>query len=92
MPEQDEPKSECVQALHELYFYIDGELTEERRLTIRQHLDDCPPCIEAYDFEAELRQVISVRCRDSVPDSLRQRIAQALGSERADADPGGRAD
>jgi mycothiol system anti-sigma-R factor len=72
-------KHECVEALRELYLFIDGEeLTEERRVVIRRHLDDCPPCFEAYDFEAELRTVISRRCRDSVPDELRVRITQAL--------------
>jgi mycothiol system anti-sigma-R factor len=64
---------------------MDGELTEERRLVIRQHLDDCPPCGGAFDFEGELRMVISRRCRDTVPQELRDRIAQAL-SEFGDLD------
>ena len=42
-------------------------------------LDDCPPCYEAYDFEAELRGVIAHRCREQVPEALRQRIADAIG-------------
>ena len=81
MADCSDDKPECVEALQQLYLYIDGELTEELRITIRRHLDDCPPCDEFYDFEAELRQVISVRCRDEVPDALRQRIADALGFE-----------
>jgi mycothiol system anti-sigma-R factor len=84
MSDCSDGKDECVEALQQLYLYIDGELTEELRVTIRRHLDDCPPCYEFYDFEAELRQVISVRCRDQVPESLRQRIAEALGSEPAE--------
>ena len=68
----------CDDALHELYGYLDGELTVERRTIIQQHLDDCPPCYEAFDFEAELRMVISARCRDEVPDDLRARVADAL--------------
>ena len=32
------------------------------------------------DFEAELRIVISHRCRDEVPDALRQRIADQLAA------------
>jgi mycothiol system anti-sigma-R factor len=81
MSDCSEGKDGCVEALQQLYLYIVGELTEELRLTIRRHLDDCPPCYEFYDFEAELRHVISVRCRDEVPDALRQRIANALGFE-----------
>ncbi len=71
----------CDEALHQLYHFLDGELTDDRRTTIRQHLDDCPPCYEMFDFEAELRQVIAQRCRDSVPQSLRDRIASAIDHE-----------
>lgn len=72
---------DCDEALTELYRFLDGELTDSRRTEIKRHLDDCPPCYEHYDFEAELRLVIAAKCRDHVPDTLRQRIAEALGSE-----------
>lgn len=68
----------CDEALHELYGFIDGELTDDKRSRIRHHLDDCNPCLEAFDFEAELRTVIAQRCREEVPDHLRRRIAQAI--------------
>jgi len=74
----DHSVTPCEEALQELYVYLDGELTEEKRGAIRGHLDDCNPCFEAFDFEAELRIVISTRCRDEVPESLRDRIAQQL--------------
>ena len=82
-PRQDEhghdhSATPCEEALQELYVYLDGELTEEKRGAIRGHLDDCNPCFEAFDFEAELRIVISTRCREEVPESLRDRIAQQL--------------
>jgi mycothiol system anti-sigma-R factor len=68
----------CTEALEELYLYLDGELTETKRTVIQGHLDDCNPCFEAFDFEAELRMVIKRRCTDQVPDSLRERIAEQL--------------
>jgi mycothiol system anti-sigma-R factor len=71
----------CEDAVHQLYLYLDGELTQERRALIRQPLDECPPCFEAFDFEAELRMVIAHKCREQVPDHLRQRVARALGVE-----------
>jgi len=72
---------ECREALEALYVYLDGELTEERRIIIKGHLDDCPPCGDAFDFTVELRQVVAQRCREEVPEALRLRIAQALGQE-----------
>ena len=72
---------DCDDALHELYGYLDGELTVERREIIKQHLDDCPPCGDSFEFEAELRSLIARKCTESVPDSLKQRIADALDKE-----------
>ena len=70
---------DCEQALAEIYTYLDGELTDEKRSLIAGHLEGCNPCIEVYDFEAELRVVISTRARnETVPESLRLRISEKL--------------
>ncbi|HWE56800.1 MAG TPA: mycothiol system anti-sigma-R factor [Acidimicrobiales bacterium] len=70
--------NDCQEALHTLYHYLDGELTEDRRVAIEHHLHECEPCLHAFDFEAELKIVIARSCRDQVPDHLRSKIAQAL--------------
>ena len=81
---------DCGEAIEKLYGFLDGELTEARRVEIRHHLDDCAPCLQAFDFEAELRVMISVRCRDDVPEALRLRVAAALmAAEAARLDQGG---
>lgn len=68
----------CIEAVELLYHYLDGELTDDRRVTIQRHLDACPPCFEAYDFEAELRIVVRQKCRERVPETLVMRVAAAL--------------
>ena len=77
-----EPKSQCQDALHELYGYLDGELTDDRRAAIHRHLDECQPCAEPYDFEAELRMVIRRKCQEQVPETLRAKVRKALEAER----------
>ena len=77
---QDE-NVDCQEAIHIIYHYLDGELTDDRRREIQHHLDDCMPCLEAYDFEAELRIAIARKCRDAVPETLRIRIHEALLQE-----------
>jgi mycothiol system anti-sigma-R factor len=74
---------DCVEAVRQLYVYLDGELTEERRLEISVHLDECGPCADAAGFEAELRAIISSRCKDRVPESLIARVAAAIAAEEA---------
>ena len=85
----DESDVDCNETIERLYHYLDGELTDERRVEIKRHLDDCPPCLHAFDFEVELRQVIADRCKDRVPDALRQRIHQALAEAEGQRDPAG---
>ena len=81
---------DCDEAVHELYHYLDGELTDERRQEIAVHLDLCGPCADAAGFESELRMVIASRCRDRVPDSLIARVAEAIDeAQRRTAPPTG---
>ena len=77
-------KPHCEETLAELSTYLDGELTEEIRVKIAVHLDDCPPCGDAAGFEVELRRVIASKCVDRVPDELRAKILKACTEE---ADP-----
>ncbi|HUY29959.1 MAG TPA: mycothiol system anti-sigma-R factor [Acidimicrobiales bacterium] len=79
----EEPEvADCEETVHRLYHFLDGELTEDRRLAIRAHLDDCGPCVDVLGFEAELRRVVADRCRDRVPDHLRDRVARLIDHER----------
>ena len=77
---------DCSESIHRLYHFLDGELTDERRAMIARHLDDCSPCLNAFDFEAELRQMIAFRCRERVPDGLLDRIAAAIRQEKGGLD------
>ena len=69
---------DCNDALHTLYHFLDGELTPERRTAIQRHLDQCAPCLNAFDFEAELKAVVARSCRDQVPETLRRRVAELI--------------
>jgi mycothiol system anti-sigma-R factor len=76
--------SDCQEAIQTLYGFLDGELTQERRKVIQRHLEECAPCLDAFDFEAELKAVIARNCHDPVPDHLRQRVLRALTEARDD--------
>lgn len=79
---------DCGETIERLYHYLDGELTEERRRQIERHLDECPPCVDAYGFESELRHLIANRCRDHVPAELLDRVRAALHEEERRTSPG----
>ena len=75
----DDDDLDCRAVIQELYTFLDGEMGETKSVEFTRHLHGCIDCHEAVAFHAELKMVISTKCRDQVPDSLRQRIATALG-------------
>jgi mycothiol system anti-sigma-R factor len=77
----EESDLDCNETIERLYHYLGGELTDERRTEIRLHLDECAPCVGAFDFESDLRKLIANRCKDHVPESLRQRVHDAIIEE-----------
>jgi len=79
----DDEASECREALHRIYHFLDGELTPDRRRSIESHLDGCSPCLKMFGFEAELRRVVQMKCQDVAPPGLRERIAAAISHEHA---------
>ncbi|MDQ3177580.1 MAG: zf-HC2 domain-containing protein [Actinomycetota bacterium] len=73
---------DCEETLRELDSFLDGELSEAGHDTIRQHLGGCPDCLGAFDFHAELKEVIAEKCqRDEMPAGLLSRLEQCLESE-----------
>lgn len=89
MTPDDQGDANCEEAVRRLYHYLDGELDEARRYVVKRHLEGCYPCLEAFDFETALRQVIARRCRDNAPNELRVRITLAIQHELRSGEPGG---
>ncbi len=73
----------CTEAVHELYSYLDGELTDSKRQAIKDHLQRCRPCDRAVQFEAELLAIIGDRCAETIPDDLTARVKAALEEAKA---------
>jgi anti-sigma factor (TIGR02949 family) len=80
--------NDCSAMLKRLYNFLDGELTDERRHKIQSHLDGCPSCFSAFDFEAELRQVIARKIYSEVPTALAERIRMSICLPAQSTDPG----
>ena len=76
----------CDDILGDIDRYLDRDLDAGVRAEIETHLKECSPCLEAFDFESELRRVIAKGCREQAPDGLRSRILAAL--ERCEGESG----
>jgi mycothiol system anti-sigma-R factor len=71
----------CQETIREIYLFLDGELTDEKRRVITAHLDQCQPCDDIKRFEETLRKVVQDRCKEQVPRALRDKIAQLINHE-----------
>jgi mycothiol system anti-sigma-R factor len=73
---------DCRETIKELDLFLDDELSDAARSAIRHHLDGCVDCLEAFDFHAELKQVIAEKCRhDEMPSDLLSRIEQCFDTD-----------
>ncbi len=76
----DEP--DCAATLKELDVFLDDELSEAAHRSIAHHLDGCTDCLSAFDFHAELKQVISVKLQnDEMPAELLARIEKCFDAD-----------
>ncbi|WP_051407341.1 mycothiol system anti-sigma-R factor [Nocardia sp. CNY236] len=66
---------DCTAVLADVWLMLDGECDEATRARLQHHMDDCSPCIEAYDMEEKVKRLLSRKCGgDRAPDALRERL------------------
>jgi len=74
----DADDADCAQALARVYEYLDGELSPADLDKIREHIDDCGPCLQQYDLDIALKALVRRSCQESAPADLRERIMVKL--------------
>ena len=70
---------ECEEAVEKLYEYLDGELDGPTMQEVEAHLTKCSPCLEAFDFQDQLRKVVRDKCSEEMPYAMKSRILDFLG-------------
>lgn len=74
--------ADCNETLRELQLFLDGELPGDQHEHVLGHLQACMECYHAYDFQAELKQIIAAKCgSEALPPGLLDRIKQSLAAE-----------
>lgn len=67
--------TDCNETIRELDAFLDEELPDDVRTHIHEHLDSCMDCLQAFDFQAELKLAIRRKCSsDDLPDTLMTKI------------------
>jgi mycothiol system anti-sigma-R factor len=68
-------ETDCREVLDRVYEYLDGELTGHDIAKIKQHLEECAPCLSEYDLDVVLKALVRRSCGcEQAPEDLRARI------------------
>ncbi|GAA3158225.1 hypothetical protein GCM10010466_56180 [Planomonospora alba] len=77
--------TDCREVLDKVYNYLDGELDEGNCVDIRQHLDECGPCLKEYGLEQVVKQLVAKHCGcEQVPDDLRAKVLNRIDQVRSE--------
>jgi mycothiol system anti-sigma-R factor len=75
----------CSEVLAGLYTYLDGEADAHSSGEIRQHLDECGPCLREYGLEEVVKRLVHKSCgQEAVPGELRTKVLTRIAVVRAE--------
>jgi mycothiol system anti-sigma-R factor len=65
----------CSEVLDRMYTYLDGELGEPDLHLVREHLEECAPCMSQHDVDLVVKKLIHRSGGGELaPEELRERI------------------
>lgn len=65
---------ECVDFLERIVYFLDNELEASDCDAVQLHLDSCNPCLEKYDLQRTVKQIVARSCSETAPSELRDRV------------------
>lgn len=68
----------CAEAVRQLWEYLDGELPEQDRAAIEEHLGFCRRCCGEVEFAHELRGFLAKGASEEIPAEVRARLIATL--------------
>ena len=77
--EESEPREiDCLEAIGQLYAYLDGELGSIEKFQVEQHLDHCKSCYSRAQLEGAINQRLTSFHKDKAPESLEDRLKNII--------------
>ena len=66
--------TDCAEILERVVFFIDNELEDADCAQIRQHLEECGPCLDKFDLERTVKSLVARSCSERAPEGLRDKV------------------
>lgn len=75
----------CSEVLEQVYVYLDGEIGPEQVEKIREHLDECGPCLRQYGLDQAVKALVARTCGcDLAPEELRNKVLSRIREVRVE--------
>jgi mycothiol system anti-sigma-R factor len=75
----------CDEVLKQVYVYLDGEIGPDDCAKIREHLDECGPCLRQYGLDQAVKALVARSCGcDHAPDELRAKVLTRIREVRVE--------
>jgi mycothiol system anti-sigma-R factor len=75
----------CSEVLARVYSYLDGEIEDKSLAQIREHLDECGPCLREYGLEEAVKRLVQKCCGSELaPSGLRTKVLVRIKTIRAE--------
>jgi mycothiol system anti-sigma-R factor len=75
----------CSEVLARVYSYLDGELEDVGYSQIREHLDECVPCLREYGLEEVVKRLVAKCCgAEAAPSGLKSKVLIRIQAVRAE--------
>ena len=85
----DHHETDCTEVLAEVWLFLDHECDQTRRELLRQHLDECHPCLAAYGIEEKLKELLARKCGgEHAPATLKAKLRASIREVVIDGDSG----
>ena len=69
----------CIEAINDLYAYLDGELTDPETVAkFEHHLEHCAACYSRIELETALGRLIRNSAEENAPVRLQRRLRKLL--------------
>jgi mycothiol system anti-sigma-R factor len=81
----DHHETPCSEVLEQVYVYLDGEIDPDECEKIREHLEECGPCLRQYGLDQAVKALVARSCGcDLAPETLRGKVLARIREVRVE--------
>jgi mycothiol system anti-sigma-R factor len=75
----EQHEGDCAGVLAHIYEYIDHEMADQDCETVKQHLEECSPCLAEFGLDQVVKSLVQRSCGcELAPADLRSKVLSRI--------------